>query len=140
MEETKIVGFHPDTELITVDGRMKITEITKPVRVYSLSGGYGINHVIVGPAVKSAENAETLKISLSNGDHVIVGPDTKFCTQYDGWIEASEIRAKDKIIMFLGDEVVERSVRSVKKGETTDLYTVEGGGSVIDVYGFCARV
>lgn len=138
-DEIRIVGFHPDTEVLTVDGRKKITEIKDSIRVYSLVG-YEIHHIFIGPAIKSAENAETLKITMSNGDHLIVGPDTKLCTELEGWIEASEVQAKDKIVMFLGDEVVLRSVRSVKKGETTDLYTVEGGGCLIDFYGFCARV
>jgi hypothetical protein len=58
MKETNVC-FHPDTEVWTVNGPMKISEITEPVRVYA-KGEWGIDHVIVGPAFLCKENSETL--------------------------------------------------------------------------------
>ena len=140
MKETNVC-FHPDTEVWTVSGPKKISEIDEPVRVYALGDGYRINHVIVGPAFKCKENADTLKVSLSSGDSITVSPETCFYTQHGGWVEASTLKAKDRIVMFIGDEVVERSIKSIKKGETADLWAMEGsGGMIAGEDGFCVNI
>lgn len=139
MKETDVC-FHPDTEVWTVNGPMKISEITEPVRVYS-KGEWGIDHVIVGPAFLCKENSETLKLSLSNGNSITVSPDTKFYVQYEGWVKASELKAKDKIVIFTDDMLVERSIKSIKKGENSDLWAMDGnGGMIAGESGFCVNI
>ena len=139
MKETNVC-FHPDTEVWTVNGPMKISEITEPVRVYA-KGEWGIDNVIIGPAFLCKENSETLKLSLSNGDSITVSPDTKFYMQYEGWVKASELKARDKIVIFTDDILVERSIKSIKAGETTDLWALDGNGSMIaGENGFCVSI
>jgi len=139
MKETNVC-FHPDTEVWTVNGPMKISEITEPVRVYA-KGEWGIDHVIIGPAFLCKENSETLKLSLSNGDSITVSPDTKFYVLYEGWVKASELKARDKIVIFTDDILVERSIKSIKAGETTDLWALDGNGSMIaGENGFCVSI
>ena len=139
MKETNVC-FHPDTEVWTVSGPKKISEITEEVKVYA-KGEWGIDHVNVGPAFLCKEAGETLKLSLSNGDSITVSPETKFYVQYEGWIEASQLKARDKIVIFTDDMLVERSIRSIKPGETTDLWALDGNGSMIaGESGFCVSI
>lgn len=139
MKETNVC-FHPDTEVWTVNGPMRIEEITEPVKVYA-KGEWGMDYPTVGPAFLCKEDAETLKISLSNGDSITVSPETKFYVQYEGWIEAKKLRAKDKIIIFTDDLLLPRSIKSVKPGEKSNLYGLEGCGSMIaGENGFCVTI
>lgn len=90
--------FHPDTLVSTVNGPIKISDITEPTYVYTMlqDGSLGIRKS--SAAWLTRKNAETLKIKINSGAELIVTPDHKIFVKNKGWIKAKDLKVKDQVI------------------------------------------
>jgi ribonucleotide reductase alpha subunit len=90
--------FHPDTLVSTVNGPIKISEITEPTYVYTMldNGSLGIKKS--SAAWLTRKNAETLKIKVNSGSELIVTPEHKIFVKDKGWVEAKDLKVKDQVV------------------------------------------
>jgi ribonucleotide reductase alpha subunit len=84
--------FHPDTLIETEYGRLKISDINKPMRVYSMDSDGRLVMSNASPAFVSKKNAKTLKITLKSGSSIQVTPKHKLYCQDIGWVKAKDLR------------------------------------------------
>lgn len=89
--------FHPDTLIETEFGRMKIKDITKPMRVYSMDSDGKLVMSNASASFLSKKNAETLKITLKSGTSITVTPEHKLYVQGIGWIEAKDLKVGNQL-------------------------------------------
>lgn len=89
--------FHPDTQIDTEFGRLKIKDINKPMRVYSMDSDGRLVMANASASFISKYNAETLKINLKNGNSIQVTPEHKMYVHDKGWVEAKDIEIGDRI-------------------------------------------
>lgn len=90
--------FHPNTIIETVNGRMKISDITEPTKVYSVdkNGKLCLREATASWVTK--KNVKTVVLKFNNNNSLTVTPEHKIMTVRRGWIRASEL--------LLGEEVV----------------------------------
>jgi len=98
--------FHPDTEVETVNGRMKIKDIVEPTYLYSMDKAGNLCISLATPSWKTKENAETIRIHLNTGrvltvtpDHKVfkLGPDKGIDKGKNEWVEAKDLKVGDKL-------------------------------------------
>ena len=89
--------FHPDTQIDTEFGRLKIKDINKPMRVYSMDSDGRLVMASASASFISKYNAETLKINLKNGNSIQVTPEHKMYVHDKGWVEAKDLQLGDRI-------------------------------------------
>lgn len=89
--------FHPDTQIETEFGRIKIKDITKPMRVYSMDSDGKLVMSNASASFISKYNAKTLKITLKNGSNIQITPEHKMYVHNKGWVEAKDIQLGDRI-------------------------------------------
>lgn len=87
--------FHPDTLIETTEGQIKISDIKKPVKVYSMDQH---GKLIISQASSSfltKKKAQTLTVNIESGKSITVTPDHKIFIVGKGWTEASNIKKGD---------------------------------------------
>ena len=90
--------LHPDTVIDTVDGRVKIKDITKPTFVYSMKDDGTLTLAESSASFVSKRNAKTLKLKVRSGKELICTPDHKIFIRGKGWIEAQNIQIGDEVV------------------------------------------
>lgn len=90
--------FHPDTLIETVNGRVKISDIKNPTKVYSMDKEGKLCIKNASASFVSKRNAQTIKITLRNGSSIQVTPDHKMYTHNKGWVEAGKLKLGDRIV------------------------------------------
>ena len=90
--------FHPDTVIDTVEGRKRISEITKPTKVYSMDENGKLCIRQASASFVSKKNADVIKITLRNGSFLVVTPDHKVYTHNRGWVEAGRLTRGDRVV------------------------------------------
>ncbi len=93
--------FHPDSLVETVEGRIRIADITKPTYVYSMDANNKLCVVKSSAAFLTKKNAKTLKITLRTGESITVTPDHKMYVHNKGFIEARNLVLGDRIAHIL---------------------------------------
>lgn len=93
--------FHPDTLIDTIEGKKRIADITEPTYVYSMSKEGNLCIVPCSASFKTKLDAKTLKITLRNGSSIMVTPDHKMYVQDVGWVQAKNLKIKDRIVHIL---------------------------------------
>ena len=83
--------FHPDTLIETEKGRLKIKDITSPIRVYSMDSKGKLVMSNATDSFISKKNAKTLKINLRSGASLQVTPNHKLYVRDVGWVEAKDL-------------------------------------------------
>jgi ribonucleotide reductase alpha subunit len=89
--------FHPDTLIETEYGRMKIKDINRPMRVYSMDSDGRLIMANASASFISKTNAETLKITLKSGSSITVTPDHKLFVQDIGWFEVRDLKVGNQL-------------------------------------------
>lgn len=87
----------PDAIIETVNGPMRMADITEPTMVYTKQpdGTLGVRKA--SASFISKRNAETLRIGLTNGDELVVTPDHKVMLRTGEYVEAQELKAHDAL-------------------------------------------
>ncbi len=93
--------FHPNTIIETVHGQKKIYEITKPTYVYSMDENQKLVIKKTSASWISKKNAETIKITISNGKSLTVTPDHLIYIKNKGWTEAKNVQIRDHVVALL---------------------------------------
>jgi hypothetical protein len=93
--------FHPDTLIETAYGPKRIEDITQPTWVYSMAENGSLCLKRASASWKTRENAETLAITTVNGKTLIVTPEHKIFIDGRGWVEARDVRVKDRVVALL---------------------------------------
>lgn len=88
--------FHPDTLIETVNGRVKIKDITEPTYVYSMNTDGELCIRKSSASWLSRSFTKTMKITYSNGE-IIVTPDHKLFVLGEGWVKAKDLKIGDKL-------------------------------------------
>ena len=81
--------LHPDSMVETVEGRIRITDITEPTKVYSMHKGQLVLRKC-SAAFCTKKDAKVLKITLASGKELVCTPDHLIHTD-DGWVEAQQL-------------------------------------------------
>ncbi len=89
--------FHPDTMVETEHGRMKIKDMTYPMRVYSMGKDGCLVMKQASSSFISKKNTKTLKITLRNGNNIQVTEEHKLFVHNKGWVEAKNLKLDDKL-------------------------------------------
>lgn len=89
--------FHPDTLIETVNGRIKIRDLTEDMNVYSMDKNGKLCIRRASKSFISKNNAKTLKIKLRSGNEIQVTPEHKLFVHDKGWIEAKDLVLGDRI-------------------------------------------
>lgn len=94
--------FHPDSYVETINGKVKIKDITSPTMVYSMDKYGKLCIKKASASFISRKNANTLKITLKNGTNITVTPEHKICVQNIngvpfGWMEAKNLKLGDRV-------------------------------------------
>lgn len=90
--------LHPDSLVETVEGRVKIKDITQPTKVYTMmeDGSLGIKKC--SASWVSKKNAKTIIVTVGSGKSVTCTPDHKIYVADKGWVEAGNLKIGDKLI------------------------------------------
>lgn len=90
--------LHPDSMIETINGRVRIADITEPTMVYTMlaDGSLGIRKA--SASWVSKKNADTLIITIASGKQVRCTPDHKIFIEGRGWVEAQDIRVGDRVV------------------------------------------
>lgn len=89
--------FHPESIVETEFGRMKIKDMDKPMRVYSMDSDGKLVMSNASASFISKKNAQTLKIKLRSGSEIQVTPEHKMYVHVKGWVEAKDLQLGDRI-------------------------------------------
>ena len=89
--------FHPDTLVETEYGRMKIKDINKPMRVYSMDSDGRLVMSNASASFISKKDAQTYKVTLRNGNSISLTEDHKLYIHNKGWTEVKNIKWGDKV-------------------------------------------
>jgi len=89
--------FHPDTVVETEYGQMKIKDINKPMKVYSMDSDGKLVMANASESFISKTNAKTLCINLRNGSRIQVTPEHKLYIRNKGWCEAQNLKIGDTL-------------------------------------------
>lgn len=95
--------LHPDSLIETVDGRVRIADITEPTQVYSMDDDGKLCIKNASSSWVSKRGAETLNITTGNGKQIRVTKDHKVAVHGDGfikWIEAAKIERGDRLVQL----------------------------------------
>jgi len=90
--------LHPDSAVETVNGRVRIADITEPTMVYTMldDGTLGVRRC--SAAWKTKENANIYNITTKAGHVVRCTGDHKIFTQNRGWVEAQDLTTFDTLV------------------------------------------
>lgn len=88
--------FHPDTVVETVDGPMRIADMTEPRMVYTKGPSGRLELRKASASFVTRRNAETVKINLSNGTSLIVTHTHKVMLRDGTYAEAWTLRKGDQ--------------------------------------------
>ena len=90
--------LHPDSMIETIDGRVRIADITEPTYVYTMlqDGTLGVRKA--SASWVSKRNAETVVVTVASGKQVRCTPDHKIYIEGRGWVEAANIRVGDRVV------------------------------------------
>lgn len=89
--------FHPDSVVETEFGRMKIKDMNKPMRVYSMDSDGRLVMANASASFISKKDAQTYKVTLRNGNSISLTENHKLYLHDKGWVEVKDIRHGDKI-------------------------------------------
>lgn len=89
--------FHPDTLIETVEGRIKIKDLNKSTKVYSMDENGALCIRTASASFISKKNAKTIKITLNSENSIQVTPNHKLYEQDKGWMEAKDFKIGDRI-------------------------------------------
>jgi hypothetical protein len=90
--------LHPDSLIETINGCIRIADITEPMMVYTMEddGRLGIRQA--SASWISKKNANTLIITISSGKKVRCTPDHKIFIEGRGWQEARNLTPGDRVV------------------------------------------
>lgn len=90
--------LHPDTVIETVEGRVKIKDITKPTKVYTMEedGSLGIRDA--SASWISKKGSRTLTVEVRSGKSVTLTPNHKAYVRSKGWVEAKNLKVGDELV------------------------------------------
>lgn len=89
--------FHPDTLVETVNGPMRIADITEPTQVYTKGPTGKLEIRKASAAFVTKRNAPTLRIGLTNGDSLVVTPDHRIMRRDGSYVPAFELSKGDAL-------------------------------------------
>lgn len=89
--------FHPDTLVETEYGRIKIKDMTKPMRVYSMDSDGKLVMSKASASFISKKNAQTYKVTLKNGNSISLTENHKLYIHDKGWVEVKDIQKGDRV-------------------------------------------
>ena len=92
--------LHPDTLIETVEGRIRIADITKPTKVYTSMPDGSLSVAQASASWVSKKDAKVYKISTRNGKEIKVTPDHQILTHDKGWVEAKDLKLGDRIVQL----------------------------------------
>ncbi|MEK0324217.1 MAG: HNH endonuclease, partial [Nitrosopumilus sp.] len=90
--------LHPDTLVETVNGRVKIKDITEATFVYTMDDGGKLGIAKATKAFISKRDAETIEIELNSGKVLKCTPNHLIYVDGFGWKEAQKLEKSDKIV------------------------------------------
>lgn len=90
--------FHPDTLVETIEGQKKIKDITEPVKVYSMDTNGALCIRQASASWLSKRSQKTKRITMYNGDSIVVTYDHKLYVRNKGWTKAEDIHISDEIV------------------------------------------
>lgn len=92
--------LHPDTLIETVEGRIRIADINKPIKVYTSlpDGSLGVAQATASWVSK--KDAKVWKILTRNGKEIKTTPDHKVLTHEHGWVETKDLKLGDHIVQL----------------------------------------
>ena len=90
--------LHPDSLIQTIDGEVKIKDITQPTHVYTMGDDGRLTTRKCSASWVSKRNAETLKITIASGKKIVCTPDHKIYIDGLGWKEAQDLVKGDRVV------------------------------------------
>jgi hypothetical protein len=90
--------LHPDTMVETINGRVKIKDITEPTMVYSMGKDGKLCIRKASASWISKKNTKTIKVHISSGKVLTCTPDHKIYIVGRGWVEAQNIEIGDRVV------------------------------------------
>lgn len=131
--------LHPDSMVETINGPVRIADMTEPCFVYTMNLE---NKIVLRKASSSwisKKNVETIILKTNSGNELICTPDHKIYTENRGWIEAKAILSEDRIAQVCqsldGQKLSFFNIKSIEHGPVTDVYDL----SVEDTHNFIAN-
>lgn len=92
--------FFPDTLIETINGRIKIKDITEPTYVYTMDKNKKLSIRKASASWITRKNAQTVVIKFNNGKQLIVTPEHKIFTKKYGYVEARNLKFGDEVIIL----------------------------------------
>lgn len=100
--DPKVMGYnpclHPDTLVSTVNGQVRIADMTTPTKVYSMDANGKLCIKQATASWVSKRDARTMKVRINTGAVVTCTPDHKIFTAKRGWVEAQDLRIGDRVV------------------------------------------
>lgn len=93
--------LHPDTLIQTTEGLVKIKDMNKPMMVYCMDNNNKLAIRKAYPSFITKHNAQTINLTISNGNILKVTPDHLIYIKNKGWVKACDVKVKDKPIALL---------------------------------------
>jgi len=90
--------LHPDSLVETVNGRVKIKDITEPTKVYTMDKDGKLTIRDCSSSWVSKKDAQTINITIASGKVVRCTEDHKIFIEGRGWVEAKDIRLGDRVV------------------------------------------
>lgn len=90
--------FHPDTIIETVNGQMKIKDMTSPTFVYTMLNDGSLGVRAASASWKTKENTDVVEVKVSTGKSLVVTPDHQIFTKNRGWVEAGRLLEGDVVV------------------------------------------
>lgn len=90
--------LHPDSLIETVNGRVKIKDITEPTSVYTMDENGKLVIRRASASWVSKKDAPLLNITVASGKVVRCTPDHKIFIEGKGWVEAQDISIGDRVV------------------------------------------
>lgn len=93
--------LHPDTLIQTTEGLIKIKDMDKPMMVYCMDNDNKLAIRKASPSFVTKHNAQTINLTISNGNVLKVTPDHLIYIKNKGWVKACDVRVNDKPVALL---------------------------------------
>lgn len=90
--------LHPDTEVQTIYGAIKIKDITKPTKVYTMDALGRLSIRNASAAWISKKDAETVVVKYSSGKSLVCTPDHPIYVESKGYTEARNLKKGDRLV------------------------------------------
>lgn len=89
--------LHPDSMVETTEGRVRIKDMNRPMRVYCMDHDGNLTTSMASPSWLSKSNTETVKIKVDSGKELICTPDHLIYVIDKGYVKAQDLKKGERV-------------------------------------------